>query len=105
LAPLTTLILTNLSSTVRVRPGRVAHPAGAQLAREFTELRAEVIAAAQRRSAGDITDGDLGRLTLRATLEDVLARHGGNKLAAARSLNMSRTTLYKRMQAFGLDSQ
>ena len=42
---------------------------------------------------------------LRATLEDVLARHGGNKLAAARSLNMSRTTLYKRMQAFGLDSQ
>jgi transcriptional regulator of acetoin/glycerol metabolism len=78
-----------------------------------------VIAAAQRRSAGDITDGDLGRLNdraaasaliatdtaLRATLEDVLVRHGGNKLAAARSLNMSRTTLYKRMQAFGLDSQ
>jgi sigma-54 dependent transcriptional regulator, acetoin dehydrogenase operon transcriptional activator AcoR len=42
---------------------------------------------------------------LRAMLEDALTRHGGNRVAAARSLNISRTTLDKRMQAFGLDSQ
>ena len=39
---------------------------------------------------------------LRATIEDELIRHRGNKLAAARALNISRTTLYKRIRDFGI---
>ncbi len=82
-----------------------------------SELRAEVVAAARRRSTGDIAEGDLVRIqdraegpklgaidtALRATVQHALATHDGNKLAAARSLGISRTTLYKRMRAFGLN--
>jgi DNA-binding NtrC family response regulator len=102
-----------------VHPGRAAHPAGAQLAREPRGTAGGGDCSRPAPLVGDITDGDLARLNdraaapalnaidtaLRATLEDALTRHGGNKLAAARSQNVSRTTLYKRMQAFGLDSQ
>ncbi len=82
----------------------------------LTELRAEVLAASRTRSVGDVTTGDLGRLqermaarplgaidgVVRTVIEDELARHKGNKVAVARSLNISRTTLYKRMRAFGI---
>lgn len=82
----------------------------------ISELEAEVRAAARAHSVGDITEKDLGRLreraaapqlspldaVLRATIEDELIRHRGNKLAAARSLNISRTTLYKRIRDFGI---
>ncbi|PRC53006.1 transcriptional regulator, partial [Mycobacterium sp. ITM-2017-0098] len=41
---------------------------------------------------------------LRATIEEELTRNRGNKLAAARALNISRTTLYKRIRDFGISS-
>jgi transcriptional regulator of acetoin/glycerol metabolism len=86
-------ILTDLSSTVRFAPAALRTLLAHNWPGNLTELRAGVIAAAQRRSAGDITDGELGRLNdraaapalnatdtaLRATLEDVLARHGGQQ--------------------------
>jgi hypothetical protein len=109
-------MLAELSSTVRFTPGAVRALLDHNWPGNVAELRNEVAAAARRRSAGDVAEGDLVRLkdrasapelsvidtALRATLEEALARHGGNKLAAARSLNISRTTLYKRMHTFGL---
>ncbi|QII01458.1 hypothetical protein BH92_17685 [Rhodococcoides fascians A21d2] len=80
------------------------------------ELEAEVLAASRTRSVGDVSVGDLGRLRERAAMpllsaidsaqrtviEDKLIAHRGNKLAAARHLGISRTTLYKRMRRFGI---
>ena len=109
-------MLTELSSPARFTPAALRTLLAHDWPGNDSELRAEVTAAARRRSAGDIADVDLVRLkdraagpllgaidtALRATVEEALARHGGNKLAAARSLGISRTTLYKRMRAFGL---
>ncbi|MGB7509022.1 MAG: helix-turn-helix domain-containing protein [Mycobacterium sp.] len=109
-------ILTELSSTARFTPAALRTLLAHDWPGNDSELRAEVTAAARRRSAGDIADGDLIRLkdraagpmlnaidtALRATVEEALATHAGNKLATARSLGISRTTLYKHMRAFGL---
>lgn len=108
--------LTALSSTARFTPAALRTLLAYDWPGNDSELRAEVTAASRRRSAGDIADGDLIRLkdraagpmlgaidtAMRATVADALATHRGNKLATARSLGISRTTLYKRMQAFGL---
>lgn len=111
-------MLTELSSTVRFTPAAIRTLLAHNWPGNVSELRAEVTAATRSRSAGDITERDLVRLNhracapalsandaaLRVTLEEALASHGGNKLAAARSLGISRTTLYKRMHAYGLDA-
>lgn len=112
-------MLTELSSTVRFTPAALRTLLAHNWSGNISELRAEVTAATQSRSAGDISDRDLVRINdraaapalnaidtaLRATLEEALGRHRGNKLAAARSLDISRTTLYKRMRAFGLTDE
>lgn len=41
----------------------------------------------------------------RARLERALARAGGSRVVAARQLGMSRTTLWRRLRAFGLDAR
>ncbi|OZE92429.1 hypothetical protein CH298_02520 [Rhodococcoides fascians] len=83
----------------------------------LTELRTEVHAAMRLRTAGDVTPRDLGRLqerlasrplgaidgAVRTVIETELRRHRGNKVAVAKALSLSRTTLYKRMKAFGID--
>jgi transcriptional regulator of acetoin/glycerol metabolism len=111
-------MLSELSSTVRFTPAAFRTLLAHNWPGNVSELRAEVTAAARSRSAGDISERDLVRLhdratapalsandtALRVTLEEALARHGGNKLAAARSLDISRTTLYKRMHAYGLSA-
>jgi len=109
-------ILTEVSSTARFTPAALRTLLAHDWPGNDSELRAEVTAAARRRSAGDIAEADLIRLkdraagpalgaidtAMRATVEQALATHRGNKLATARSLGISRTTLYKRMRALGL---
>jgi transcriptional regulator of acetoin/glycerol metabolism len=83
----------------------------------LAELRSVVAVTLTRRSSGDVTPEDLppayarpGRAAeltpLQAAECDAIERAlrvcGGNKLAAAQMLPMSRTTLYKRMRDFGL---
>jgi hypothetical protein len=81
------------------------------------ELRSVLAAAAAARSEGDITESDLPpayRISPRrrhlALLEQaehdvivaVLAEEGGNKAHAAARLGIGRTTLYERIQRFGI---
>ncbi|MGA9870512.1 MAG: helix-turn-helix domain-containing protein [Rhodococcus sp. (in: high G+C Gram-positive bacteria)] len=110
-------LLAEIGSPIRFTPAALRALIGHEWPGNLTELRAEVLAAARLRSAGDVTDRDLGRLrertatprlgaidsALRTVIEDELARHGGNKLAVAKTLNISRTTLYKKMRPFGID--
>jgi transcriptional regulator of acetoin/glycerol metabolism len=109
-------MLEAMGSRVHFTPGAISTLLAHNWPGNISELEAEVRAAARLRSVGDITDKDLGRLharagtpqlsaldaVLRATIEDELLRNQGNKLAAARALNISRTTLYKRMRDFGI---
>lgn len=109
-------MLTEVSSTARFTPAALRTLLAHDWPGNDSELRTEVTTAARRRSAGDIADTDLVRLNdraaglmlgaidtaMRATVQEALATHRGNKLATARSLGISRTTLYKRIQALGL---
>ncbi|MBX9921219.1 MAG: hypothetical protein K2Y33_15560 [Mycolicibacterium frederiksbergense] len=109
-------MLLDLAAQVHFTPAAITTLLAHNWPGNISELEAEVRAAARAHSVGDITEKDLGRLreraaapqlspldaVLRATIEDELIRHRGNKLAAARSLNISRTTLYKRIRDFGI---
>jgi transcriptional regulator of acetoin/glycerol metabolism len=109
-------MLDTMGSRVNFTPGAINTLLAHNWPGNISELEAEVRAASRLRSVGDVTDKDLGRLharagapqlsaldaALRATMEDELVRNQGNKLAAARALNISRTTLYKRMRDFGI---
>lgn len=109
-------MLDTMGSRVNFTPGAINTLLAHNWPGNISELEAEVRAASRLRSVGAVTDKDLGRLharagapqlsaldaALRATIEDELVRNQGNKLAAARALNISRTTLYKRMRAFGI---
>ncbi|MEU2007194.1 sigma-54-dependent Fis family transcriptional regulator [Rhodococcus sp. NPDC019627] len=81
----------------------------------ISELRTILEAAVRQRSSGDITADQLPALTPgprqelsplqraeREAIECELDRSGGNKLAAAKNLGISRTTLYKRMSQLGI---
>jgi transcriptional regulator with AAA-type ATPase domain len=110
-------ILAEVGAAVRFTPSALRALIAHDWPGNLTELKAEVLGAAQLRSIGDVTERDLGRLreksaaqplgaidgVIRTVIEDELARHRGNKVAVAKSLNISRTTLYKRMRAFGID--
>ncbi|WP_331712347.1 helix-turn-helix domain-containing protein, partial [Rhodococcus sp. EPR-157] len=100
---------------LRFTPGALSALARRRWTGNISELREVVATAIRRRSAGDITEHDidsshtgsdlrLTRLELaeRATIESVLSQCGGNKSEAAVELGISRTTLYKRMRAFGM---
>lgn len=102
---------------LRFTPGALSALARRRWTGNISELRDVVATAIRRRSAGDITEYDididgshtgsdlrLTRLELaeRATIESVLSQCGGNKSEAAVELGISRTTLYKRMRAFGM---
>ncbi|MGA9873957.1 MAG: helix-turn-helix domain-containing protein [Rhodococcus sp. (in: high G+C Gram-positive bacteria)] len=109
--------LADMRAPIRFTPAAmhalIAHDWPGNLA----ELRSEVHAAARLRTVGDVSHRDLGRIqersasrplgaidgALRTVIEDELYRHGGNKAAVAKALGISRTTLYKRMAAFGID--
>jgi len=108
--------LSNMAASVQFTPGAINALLAHNWPGNISELESEVRAASRMRSVGDITEKDLGRLreraaapqlsaldtVLRAAIEDELTRNRGNKLAAARALNISRTTLYKRMRDFGI---
>jgi DNA-binding NtrC family response regulator len=70
-----------------LRPGdlALAAPAGAPPAGEARPATATTLAAIERRA-----------------IEDALARHGGNVTHAAQDLGITRTSLYRRMEKYGL---
>ncbi|GAA2258067.1 dihydroxyacetone kinase operon transcriptional regulator DhaR [Streptomyces amakusaensis] len=103
----------------RFTPAALAVLAGHPWPGNLRELRAVVRAVLERRSAGDVTPGDLPegyrvspRLRRMTPLEraehDTIAAAlracGGNKLRTARRLGISRTTLYNRMRALHITS-
>jgi len=56
------------------------------------------------RRSEDATLADRRRSLERTSIVEVLARHGGNKTAAARTLGISRRTLYYRLRELGLEA-
>ena len=109
-------MLSDMAAQVQFTPAAINTLLAHNWPGNVSELKAEVRTASRVHSVGDVTEKDLGRLreraaapqlsaldaVLRATIEDELIRNRGNKLAAARALNISRTTLYKRIRDFGI---
>ncbi|PRC48455.1 transcriptional regulator, partial [Mycobacterium sp. ITM-2017-0098] len=97
-------MLLSLASQVQFTPAAISALLAHNWPGNISELESEVRAASRVRSVGDVTENDLGRLreraaaprlsaldtVLRATIEEELTRNRGNKLAAARALNISR---------------
>ncbi|MFC0449305.1 sigma-54-dependent Fis family transcriptional regulator [Rhodococcus jostii] len=106
------------SAQVRFTPAALEALAGQQWAGNLRELHTAVKAASGTRSAGDITVGDLpaqwrGRMTRHLTPLEQAERDavvktlrdvGGNKKAAALQLGISRTTLYRVIRSYGIDT-
>ncbi|RZL83489.1 MAG: hypothetical protein EOP32_07285 [Rhodococcus sp. (in: high G+C Gram-positive bacteria)] len=106
------------STQVRFTPAALEALAGQQWAGNLRELHTVVKAASGTRSAGDITVADLpeqwrGRMTRQLTPLEQAERDavvktlrdvGGNKKAAALQLGISRTTLYRAIRSYGIDT-
>ncbi|MDF3306614.1 helix-turn-helix domain-containing protein [Rhodococcus sp. T2V] len=104
------------ASQVRFTPAALEALAGQQWPGNLRELHTAVKTASDTRSAGDITVGDLpeqwrGRMTRpltaleqaeRDTIVKALKDAGGNKKAAAKQLEISRTTLYRAIRTYGI---
>ncbi|MET8427647.1 helix-turn-helix domain-containing protein [Nocardia sp. NPDC004860] len=106
-------------SSVRLTAGAIEALTRHRWPGNLSELKMVLKAAVAHRSSGDITAEQLPAFTrrkqprrllspLQAAERDVIEREldrcGGNKLAAAKKLGISRTTLYKRMGQLGIIS-
>lgn len=84
--------------------------------RNITQLREALLHALRRRPVGEIQEHDLpaycqttARHTLtpieaaeRDAIVEALREHGGNRVAAAQHLGMSRSSLYRKLDAYGI---
>ncbi len=100
--------------SVRLTPEALRAVAGYSWPRNVSQLREALAHALRQRPVGQIRDKDLpsycrtisrGNLTRIESAEveaivDALRRHGGNRVAAAQYLGMSRSSLYRKLHAY-----
>ena len=97
-APLARLLLSRMPSAPRLAEAAAAALSAHDWPGNARELRNALEVAAIGREGGEIRPA----ASERAALEAALRRAGGNKAAAARALNCSRMTLYRRMARHGM---